>query len=57
MKESDYDIKKLVVMQQLEPRAAGLKLTHIGRGDSITMAASIVLFFYQLILNPKLVYV
>ena len=37
VKESDYHIKKLIVMQKLESRIAGLKPTKIGRADSVTV--------------------
>ena len=35
VKKSDYDIKKLIMMQKLEPRTVGLKLTKIAYVDRV----------------------
>ena len=37
VKKSDYDIKKLIMMQKLEPRTVYLKLTSIGHVDRVTV--------------------
>ena len=38
----NHDIKKLIMMQRLEPRTAGLKPTKIGHVDRVNMAIAIV---------------
>ena len=35
VKTSDYDIKKLIMMQNLEPRTVGLNPTKIGHVDRV----------------------
>ena len=37
-KQSDYDIKKLIMMQQPEPRTVGLKLTKIVHVDRVKLS-------------------
>ena len=38
VKKSDYDVKRLIMMQKLVPRTVGLKLTRIGHVDRITLS-------------------
>ena len=37
VKKSDYDIKKLIMMQKLQPRTTDLKLTKIGHVDRVNV--------------------
>ena len=51
---SDYDIEKLIMMQKLEPGAAGLKPAKLGfgRGNGYFFtSSSLIICFYTLMLQ------
>ena len=42
VQKSDYDIKKLIRMQKLKSRTAGLKSTKIGHVDGVSIGLNVV---------------